>query len=556
MKKVIFVFILLNLFLVSGGFAAPTLPQTYIDTTYSAPTGGTCTAANSSEFTACLSSAALNSTIVLNAGTTYRGPFTLPNKTSGSGWIYIVSSNLTSLPAAGTRVGPLNATNMPKVESHYGNALPSILTTDKSHHFRFVGIEFTVATGSPFVYYMVDIGNHAPTDVANVATDITFDRCYFHGDTTVGTKRAMRLDAISGAVIDSYITDIQAEGMSDNQAIWVNATPGPIKIVNNFLQADTENIAFGGSDHGLTNVVCADIEIKRNHFYKPISWYPSKLWYVKNLLEFKLGQRILIEGNTFENTWHDVDQRHALVLTVRNQSGTNTWNFLRDVTVRYNKFINVAGGVNLTGMDGTWPESPSSWAGRFSFNNNLWLINGDYYDSSAFIFQTLPIGIVPGGYPIDVSYDHNTVLITNGGAAAYHFISSGGYDLVDFEFKNNVVSNGTYGFFGQDNGFGKTALDGLCANYIFTKNAIIAGTSGDYSGLGCYFPATTTDVKFVNYAGGNYRLASDSPYKNAGTDSKDLGADIDTLEAAIDGVQTPPTMTTGIGFTVQGGTIR
>lgn len=52
----------------------PTLPQATVDTTYSYPTGSTCTATNASEFTSCLSSAALNSVIVLTAGTTYSAP--------------------------------------------------------------------------------------------------------------------------------------------------------------------------------------------------------------------------------------------------------------------------------------------------------------------------------------------------------------------------------------------------------------------------------------------------------------------------------------------------
>jgi hypothetical protein len=39
-------------------------------------------------------------------------------------------------------------------------------------------------------------------------------------------------------------------------------------------------------------------------------------------------------------------------------------------------------------------------------------------------------------------------------------------------------------------------------------------------------------VGFVNAAGGDYHLETLSPYKNVGTDGKDLGADIDALQAA------------------------
>ncbi len=47
-------------------------------------------------------------------------------------------------------------------------------------------------------------------------------------------------------------------------------------------------------------------------------------------------------------------------------------------------------------------------------------------------------------------------------------------------------------------------------------------------------------VSFVNYNngnGGNYMLQSSSPYKNAGLDGKDLGADINAVTAAVAGVQ-------------------
>jgi hypothetical protein len=54
------------------------------------------------------------------------------------------------------------------------------------------------------------------------------------------------------------------------------------------------------------------------------------------------------------------------------------------------------------------------------------------------------------------------------------------------------------------------------------------------------FPATPQDVQFVNYNngnGGNYQLLPSSPYKNAGSDGKDLGADIVGLEAELANVE-------------------
>src|SRR5256885_589799 len=57
------------------------------------------------ELTSDLSLAQLGDTIVLNAGTTYTGNFVMKNKTSGTGWITLISSNIAAMPD-GVRVGP------------------------------------------------------------------------------------------------------------------------------------------------------------------------------------------------------------------------------------------------------------------------------------------------------------------------------------------------------------------------------------------------------------------------------------------------------------------
>jgi hypothetical protein len=45
--------------------------------------------------------------------------------------------------------------------------------------------------------------------------------------------------------------------------------------------------------------------------------------------------------------------------------------------------------------------------------------------------------------------------------------------------------------------------------------------------------ACWTAVGFVNYSGGDYRLAESSKYRTAGTDGKPLGADVAALETAL-----------------------
>src|SRR5947208_1882686 len=59
----------------------PELPRVYLNTTYALPTGPTITVPAGGDFQAALNSAQPGSVIVLQAGATYAGNFSLPNKT-------------------------------------------------------------------------------------------------------------------------------------------------------------------------------------------------------------------------------------------------------------------------------------------------------------------------------------------------------------------------------------------------------------------------------------------------------------------------------------------
>src|SRR5437667_9188178 len=81
----------------------PALPQSYVDSSYPVLTGSTIPVSAGGDFQAALNSAQPGDTIVLAAGATFVGPFTLPVK-SGSGWI-IVRTNApgSSCPPQGKR---------------------------------------------------------------------------------------------------------------------------------------------------------------------------------------------------------------------------------------------------------------------------------------------------------------------------------------------------------------------------------------------------------------------------------------------------------------------
>ena len=488
--------------------ALPAPPQTF-DSSYVAPGGAILKVAAGGNLQAALDKAQLGDTIVLQAGATFRGPFVLPNKTAGSGWIYVVSSQLSYLPPPGSRVDPANATNMPKVVAP--NFMTALGTVANSHHFRFVGIEFAAAPGTTNTYVLVRIGN-SDTSPTTLAHHIVFDRCYVHGIPNTNDQRGIEMDGAYVAVVDSYISSFQ-EVDTDTQGLFAFNTTGPLQIRNNYIEAAGENVMFGGADSRAATLVPTSIEIRGNHFYKPLSLIPTR-YTMKNLLEFKAARRVLVTGNIFENNPAKSQNGFALLITPRNQNGTAPWTVTSDIAIVGNRFINVGSGFNIAGRD----SRPTLMTERILVRDNIVGVTGlDGADGRAFQF-------INGGS--DYIVTHNTIINT---ALPPAFpdsdvaLAQSAVKINNFVFTNNLSTLTPYGFFGSAVGEGARALNTYFSNWTFARNVLVGRPAGSYP-AGNFFPVNVAAVDFVNYAGGNYALAANSPYNNAGTDGTDIGA--------------------------------
>src|SRR5262245_18160479 len=98
------------------------------------------------DFQAALNAAQPGDTIVLESGATFTGNFTLPVK-SGASDLTVTSSLTANLPE-GTRVSPAQSSYMAKILSL--TVGPAVATVDGSHHWKFVGIEFTTSTPNSY----------------------------------------------------------------------------------------------------------------------------------------------------------------------------------------------------------------------------------------------------------------------------------------------------------------------------------------------------------------------------------------------------------------------
>lgn len=224
-----------------------------------------------------IDAAAPGDTILLRAGQTFVGNVVLRAKPASSSWITIRSDAPdSSLPADGVRLVPsgkpganTSRSLLPRLLGQGGalKTTPVIRTAAGAHHYVLKFLEVDGAANLGFET-LITIGDDT---TATPAQDIVLDRIYAHGDPYKGMKRGVTLNGIRTDVLNSYISDIKAVN-ADSQAIAGYNGAGPFRIINNYLEAAGENILFGGSDPAVQGLVPTGIEIRRNHFFKQLSW--------------------------------------------------------------------------------------------------------------------------------------------------------------------------------------------------------------------------------------------------------------------------------------------
>ena len=274
-------------------------------------------------------------------------------------------------------------------------------------------------------------------------------------------------------------------------------------------------------------------------------------WLEKNLFELKNMDTALVEGNIFEGAWKSGQSGYGILFTPLNSGGssgsTDPSSVVKNITFRKNIVRKVAGFMQITGHDASSSTQISMRAQNITVSDNL------LYDAgSAYGTTTTPSIIVasagdpasaPREGPKDVVIDHNTYLVSNENMFLNIALAAGGVDyfVENFTFRNNIIRRGNYGlrYTKSPGGIqteGSVSWDlsvGTSTTKIFEKNVISGATCSLYTdSVNQFCPSEATlQSNFVNYANNDYRLAGTSAWKLAGTDGKDIGADINAITA-------------------------
>jgi uncharacterized protein YjdB len=513
---------------VYGNATPAELPRLTVNTAYPSVSRQVSVPAGAS-LQAAINAALPGDELLLAPGASYVGNFTLPPK-SGSGWI-VIRTNVSdaALGAAGTRMTPSRAGSLKLAKIQSPN-LTSVITTDLgAHNYRFTGVDIgsTLATGDINALIRFGDGSSAQNTAASVAYNLIIDRSWVHGSPLLDLRRCVMLNSATSAVVDSWLGDCHSSS-GDSQSIIGWNGPGPYLIQNNHLEAGHEVVAFGGSSSFITNQSPSDITLRRNHITRPTTW--KGVWSAKNLIETKHARRLLIEGNVIEDNWMDAQAGFAFVLKSENQNGDTPWTQSTDITIRYNKIRNTGNVFNLAANPSGIPAVP---AGRMVITDNVI----ENVNTSPYLGDGHTLQLLGGLY--DIVMMHNTVLSANGGSATT--VVFGALPVIQrLVIHSNVFHHGVYGMKGGGTTEGSISLGTFAPGYLVTNNVISnGGTPGNYPAYN-YFPSTQSGIGFVDLAGGDFHLSGSSPYKNDGYDGRDVGADIDKVNALTPGVTVAP----------------
>lgn len=517
-------------------------------------------------------------TLALQAGAVFQGSFLFPQKPCDDAhWIIVRTSSDSELPPEGTRITPCYAgiaslpgrpdfrcpsvrNVMAKLELTAENGSGPIEFAEGANHYRFIGLEITRAP-NPSITALAFRKSQGHVH------HIVFDRVWMHGTAQDETARGIALQGMTDiAVVDSFFSDFHCVAMTGSctDAQTMGSTGGhepggPYKIVNNFLEASGENILFGG---GPATNTPSDIEIRRNHLFKPLTWRrgnpefvggkSGRPFIVKNHFELKNAQRVLFEGNVLENVWGGFSQAgFSILLTPKNQANKCPACRVTDVTIRYNKIINVGSVLQIS--NGRSDAGGQSQGGERYSIHDLVVSQVRAQDNDSFgIFALIGSHSPPLK---DVSIQHVTAFVPR---AIFSISSPAEQKMENFTISNNILGTSFDRQIGSPGGGRRNCsfrpdkqgpggvLESCFANLKFERNLII--------GLGNW-PRNNIVVKDAAAAGLAEMREGDkhyfslcrqkdegssckklSPALAAGSDGRDIGADTAAVEKATAGV--------------------
>jgi hypothetical protein len=433
------------------------------------------------------------------------------------------------------------------------------------------------------------------TDVAiDTSTGGKWSHVLFYKNIVAGTvgddtNRAMALNRCDFCgVIDNFIYELHcvavtgacsdAKGVGDGTNNNAGDDDHAHKIVNNFIASAAQCLLSGGAAAQLTP---DSLEWRSNYCFKPPAWNPACTvplcgiaynggtgghpYLVKNALELKNAQKVLMEGNYAENGWAGFSQvGNAVTLTPKNQSGTLCpLCFTINVTVRYNwirSYAQIFQIANVSDGNNTYAVAGKLYSLHDDLGEHMQYAACYQCQSSAALMTLFNAIQAPSSDILQsVDINHNTDVVSSDTTNAIYSSYTLGADAavtpnnnVNVRWQNSIWPVGKFGGLHSSSGIGTSCaagksdaigIIGACwtvgpftGNTFVPKMIVPTGSTNPAWPAGtCVMTGsgiTAYTALFMNYnngLNGNYVVNPNNPCHNTANDGKDPGADIPTL---------------------------
>jgi hypothetical protein len=573
-----------------------------------------------------LNSAKCGDTIVLEAGATYtpKGDgFQLPAKPNCTGtdkdFITIQTSNLAGIPLPNQRINPsIHAAAMPKLVGTNGAFVISAAVG--AHHYKLIGIEVTT-TGQKYTSDLVNLGSYFTREQRLSTNHFVFDRMFFHSpEVTTGNLvpttversvgRGLALGVADVSLTNSYVAGFcgkypastGAAGQNiDSYGVYSDVGPGPIRIINNYIEAQFNNVFIGGAGMSTTNTATLSQPTLTSATFSNVTNLE-----VGDLVALAYSRCTAATGpNGYAKPWEtgrvtSISGNRVNFLLVKAQNscspaapdegGMARWkgDLIRDVEILRNTLI----------KPDAWNafSNPKAWI-EIKLVKSAIIDGNDLYSG---IGTTIALtvrnqdGSSPWGTIEDVQITNNrirgykwgfsllmsdneqptvsggNVTIRNNlfyeprpaqGDAANFLQLVAGHDIVvehntiiqpgnpvvaeavtsGFVFKDNIVANYQYG---MQCTIQPNTLSACWPGIVMTGNVIIDtrwdkgdGPLSNRYPRGNYYVSSLKEIGFVDADNGDYRLSPSSRFRGTASDGQDPGCNISELMKALNGNQ-------------------
>jgi len=403
----------------------------------------------------------------------------LPTNPCGLGKWTIIRPNVADslLPPVGTRTNLSYIPSMVTIAPTGGGAdtiytitpAPGSAAGTQASYYWLTGLDVATFNNSSGLGISIGSGNGSTeAAIALLPDHIAVDRCTIHAaSVTSAIKTAIRLDGTNTLISGNYIY-WQSDPGIDSQAMYGVSTPGPVEVLNNYVECGSECIIVGGSDaldavaNSPAATVPSDFTYLNNYFsHSTKNWLGSKDYIgmntvTKNDIEFKQGQRVRVEGNVLDNLWDGYTQYgYAFVLIPKQTQGAYVADTDTDITIRYNLLRNTLSSISMTSAAPWWGNGPPNQGlRRYSIHDNIWTNSdctwtwhglGTNVDGCSAQGTFGATNLSPFMAAADsVTFDHNTIIGLGTRYASWDTgTPASNLPMTNFKFTNNIFYLGT-----------------------------------------------------------------------------------------------------------------